>query len=75
MGSFASGAHHVGSEPVTEQKTEGLENEAFAGAGFARKGVHARAEVQFHIFNEGQILYMEIFQHDVTSSVGDPENP
>ena len=61
-----AGAYHVGGELVAQNEIDGLENEAFSRAGFAREDVHAVAEFKFHVVDECQAAYAQIFQHEFT---------
>ena len=55
---------HVRAEPLSHQKVERFQNEAFPSPRFAGENIHARGKFQFHVGYQGEITNMQIFKHN-----------
>ncbi len=62
-GEILAGADEVLSSPAAEQQPDGLDENRLAGAGFARQDVERRFEFDGHRFDDRDIPYGEIADH------------
>jgi len=63
LGAVAAGAHGAAVGAIAQYQAQGVEQDGFAGAGFAGEHGHAGDELQFQVFDQGEIADGEVLEH------------
>src|SRR5205814_936430 len=58
-----AGANQVARRPAAQQQADGLDEDRFAGAGFAREDVQPRLELDLGGVNDGQVADAQEAEH------------
>ena len=63
LGTFAAGANHAGLASGTHGETQGVQEDGFAGAGFAGKRAKSATELEFETVHDHEITDLKTTQH------------
>ena len=58
-----TGLHLFGVGPVAEQKSDGADDDTLSGSSLTGDDGKTRMETHLEFVDEGEILYIELFQH------------
>ena len=63
LGHAAARPDEIHGKLVSKDEADRLQDETFASSRLSREDIHAPAELEFHIINEGEPFDAQVFQH------------